>query len=92
LYFLPLVQGLDKPVQRIILAAGVTYVCGAFGMELVGGYIASADIGNVAYRIEVIAEESLEITGLTLFVSALLLQLGSLLPPATIRFAAGKFR
>jgi hypothetical protein len=74
------------------LAAGVTYVCGAFGIELVGGSIASADIGNVAYRFAVIAVGSLEITGLTLFVSARLLQLGSLLPPATIRFAAGKFR
>jgi hypothetical protein len=89
LYFLPLVTRLPPPLRRPLVISGAVFVAGAFGMELVGGYIYSTGLGKVPYIFAVIGEESLEMIGLTLFLLALFDLLASSRPPAAFRFLAG---
>jgi hypothetical protein len=89
LYFRPLVNSLQAPVRMQVIVSGTVFVAGAFGFELVGGYVTSAGLGKVAIALSVTAEEILEITGLTLFLSALVNLLARPRPPVAFRFAAG---
>jgi hypothetical protein len=87
-YFRPLVKSLPAPARLQVIVAGTVFVAGAFGFELVGGYVTSAGLGKVAIALSVTAEEILEITGLTLFLSALVSLLALPRPPVAFRFAA----
>jgi hypothetical protein len=88
LYFHPLVKSLPAPIRMQVIVSGTVFVVGAFGFELVGGYVTSAGLGKVAIALSVTAEEILEITGLTLFLSALVRLLALPRPPIAFRFAA----
>ncbi len=58
---------------RVVVAGGL-YIIAAIGMEMVGGYCLT--IGSpTCYRLEVVAEESGEIVGATLFFLAMVLLL-----------------
>ena len=84
-YFFPLVKQLVPQVRRRVIAAGAMYLIGAVGLELAAGYILTNNLGNDIFAIAFVAEESLEIFGLTLFVSALVLQLALFTPRVTFR-------
>jgi hypothetical protein len=64
---------LPRNAARGITAAGVVFVSGAFGLELLSGDVAvTFGRESLAYRLCSSAEETLEIAGLTLFLGALL--------------------
>lgn len=84
---------LPRPIQVQFAVSGCIFVSGAFGMELVGGYIvASGEATSAAYSTSVIVEEGLEITGLTLFLLSLCRQLDNNAMPAMLALAGGKDR
>ncbi|MEP4767720.1 MAG: hypothetical protein ABJY83_07415 [Roseibium sp.] len=68
LYFIPFLLRLPRRLALGMFVAGLVYVGGALGLELVGGLIAS-DHGMQAtnYIMVAIVEESLEMIGLTIF-------------------------
>jgi hypothetical protein len=81
IYFVPFMLRLPRPTAVRFFTAGAIFVSGAFGMEFIGGYFVS--IGGedyLPYRIASAAEECLEITGMTLFLSSLLQHLGETTP------------
>lgn len=67
---IPFLRRLPPRVARLMLTAGLVFVGGAVGMEMIGGRIAEAAGGDVtvlAYRLEVAAEEGLEGLGVLIF-------------------------
>jgi len=73
LAFLPFLFRLPRDIARRMVVSGAVYVGGAYGMELVGGYIASTSgVHGRGYLAEVVVEETLEMVGLTLFVLVLI--------------------
>jgi hypothetical protein len=58
----------------LFVAAGSIYLAGALGFELAGGwYLSQADASeDLRYSLLVAAEESLEMSGIVLFIYALL--------------------
>lgn len=73
LAFVPFLLRLPRRIARLIVVSGSIYVGGAFVMELVAGYIVVAHGPKTAgYYASVVAEEGLELAGLTMFVYTLL--------------------
>ncbi len=68
-------MSLPSNTRMQFLVSGFVYVLGAFGAELMGGFISSVGPGwsSGYYLTEVVIEESLEIIGITLFIRALIL-------------------
>ena len=89
LYFLPFLRRLPSPFGRRFFWAGVVFVTGAFGMEMIGGYVSDHFGRELAFGVEVIAEESLEMIGLTLFFGALLDCLAAHVAMLALDFRAG---
>lgn len=83
--FAPFLRRLPRAIFLRFLTAGLLFVGGAFGLELVGGhYVSSLGFGSSQYRIASSAEECLEIAGLTLFASTLLSLIARRAPKLTI--------
>ncbi|RDV15340.1 hypothetical protein DXT99_09780 [Pontibacter diazotrophicus] len=72
LFFSKFVLHLPNKTKVRFIISGVIFVFGAAGMEAIGGYILSDGYQKVAYNIGVIIEESLEMTGVLLFIRAVL--------------------
>lgn len=74
--FLPFLLRMDRRPRWMLMAAGALFVGGAVGFEMLGG-LAASSLGkdSAVYLVVVCLEESLELAGLTLLVSALLLRL-----------------
>ncbi len=73
IFYLPFLGHLPKRTRWQFVLAGVTYVGGALGVELVLGYWTDLyGSKNLGYGLIDIVEESLEILGMTLFFLALL--------------------
>lgn len=71
--FLPLIFGLPARIRNLCLLAGVVFVSGAAGMEMING--AYADVhgyNNVTYKVLSDVEECLEMTGVAIWIYALL--------------------
>lgn len=73
-------KSLPRKVGLQFIISGVVFAVGAFGFELIGGYIDSHPQvwPRGFYRSIVILEESMELIGIVLFVKALLLYIKSL--------------
>lgn len=70
---LPLLRRLERADLRAFLIAGGLYVMGAMGLELVGGQMETLlGVGNALVLPLTTLEEALEMTGLILFIGALL--------------------
>ena len=70
-------MGLDRRTRGLFAWAGVLFVGGAIGMELVAGLIAEAEgVEGVAHMAEQAVEETLEMSGSIVFLYALLDRLG----------------
>jgi hypothetical protein len=92
--FLRFVLRLPEPTRRLTILAGVVYVTAALGLEAVGGMIYER-LGNrptLGYELLVMAEESIEMFGVILFLHALLDHLARRWPEFAIRFAETESR
>ena len=84
LAFVPFLLRLPRATALRIVVAGFVFVGGAYGLELVGGYLASGGF-TTAHTIETIFEEGIEMAGLSLFITALLDHLAHVAPVLTVR-------
>jgi len=74
-FYLKFLLYLPASTRKRFIAAGIIYVSGAFGAELVGGIISlySHNLDTGIYLAEVVIEESLEILGIVFFIKCLFL-------------------
>ena len=74
LFFWRFLSRLPPEIRRRIWVAGALFVSGAIGVEMISGAVEAAgmDRFSSAYRVAVVFEETLEITGLVLLLVALL--------------------
>lgn len=70
--FRKFILNLPPKTKTLFVTAGIVYVAGALGMELVGGYIADNSGYGTIYGIASTIEEILEMLGIVIFVNALL--------------------
>ena len=71
---------LPRTSMRAFLIAGFVYVSGALGMELVGGAYFTTHSNDVVYGVIATIEEMGEMTGMALFILALLDHLARIAP------------
>ena len=71
---------LPRPSMRAFLIAGVVYVGGALGMELVGSAYFTSHSNDVIYGVIATVEEMGEMAGMALFILALLDHLARIAP------------
>ncbi len=84
---------LPKRTGFLFLVSGGTYVLGAVGMEMVGGYVRdvngeTSDTMSLLYTAVTTTEESLEMLGMALFLFALLSFLSQKVKQLEIKFHA----
>jgi hypothetical protein len=71
--FRKFIQNLPTKTKTLFILAGIVYVSGALGMELIGGYIAdSSGYNNMVYGMASSMEELLEMLGIVIFINGLL--------------------
>lgn len=70
--FRKFVLNLPFKIKVLFIASGAVYVCGALGMELIGGYIADTYGYNTLYGAASSLEEILEMLGIVIFIHGLL--------------------
>lgn len=88
LYLLPFLVRLPSRTAWLMLLSGTVYVGGALGLELVGGVFAEAQgMQAPVYLAIAIAEEALEIAGITLFIATLLNHIRDTFPAARLGLA-----
>lgn len=85
--FARFLRRLPPPFGARILIAGLGYVTGALGCELIGAAIASDGERPFWFWVEVVAEELLEMSGLILFIGALLDYLAETSGTVTLDFS-----
>jgi hypothetical protein len=74
LFFSKFLSRLPEKTKSAFLTSGMLYLGGALGLELIGGYYDEINgIHNLTYTMIVTAEECLEMTGVILFIRALLI-------------------
>ncbi|BAZ14736.1 hypothetical protein NIES4071_65800 [Calothrix sp. NIES-4071] len=77
LVFLKFITNLTTKTRNIFLIAGTTYIAGAIGCEMVGGYIVSVYTRqSIFYVFEFTLEEFLEQLGVAIFIYGLLSYIG----------------
>lgn len=83
-------RAIPSETSKRFIVAGVVFVIGAVGMEAVGGRIATL-IGqdNFTYSMITIFEETLEMTGILLFINALFLHIQNHYPSLTFSIKKG---
>lgn len=85
------VIALPAEIRLLFLAAGLLYVAGAAGLEMVGGYYASSSgVESAGYVAESNVEELLEMLGTAMFVYALLQYMRSHVEEITVPPASEK--
>jgi hypothetical protein len=70
--FRKFILALPSQTKSLFLLAGIIYVFGALGMEMIGGYIADHYGYNTTYGIASSVEELSEMFGVVIFINALL--------------------
>jgi hypothetical protein len=71
LCFIPFLRSLTRDIALRMVIAGLVFVSGAIGMEMLGaGTRESEGSSNVAYQLFVHIEEALEMAGVILFIAA----------------------
>lgn len=85
-YFAPLVRSLSTTIRPQLLVAAIVYLAGAVGLEMVGGSLVSDGHQSLGYLTVITLEESLEILGGFLMLTALLNQLRELKPAIVLRW------
>lgn len=89
LLLLGFVRRLPRRVQRLSVLAGILYVGGAVGCEMISARLVAADgsraLTSMPYFIEVLAEETLEMSGVALWIYAQLIYLVEHVRPGELR-------
>lgn len=100
LFLASFLRAMPARLRRMLLIAGAVYVCGAVGVEIIGGAVGlvltgraagveiiggNLHIATVIYEISVTIEEGLEMTGAALFVFALLTRLADMKSTVIVR-------
>ena len=71
--FRKFIFNLPIKIRKLFILAGLIYIGGALGMELVGGYLAdNSGLETTAYWIATLIEEFLEMFGILIFIYGLL--------------------
>jgi hypothetical protein len=68
--FVGFLARLPARIRRLVVAAGVTYVTGAIGLELVGGVLLETQAHRALYLLVAVTEEGLEMTASVLLLYA----------------------
>ena len=89
LIYLKFLLRLPRRTRRFFVLAGMIYVSGALGFELLDGYFVSKEINNISFAIVNTIEEYLEMFGIIVFVYALQDYLGRTFGPLTISIKQG---
>jgi hypothetical protein len=77
--------------RNLLIAAGILYIGGAMGMEMVGGYQAyTVGMQNLPYLIIVTVEELLEMLGIVVFIHALLSYINKYFGEVSWKISLGK--
>lgn len=69
--YIPFLRYLPDRTRSIFVNAGILYVSGAIGMEMIGGAAHSGEISRSFYQIAMPIEEMLEMCGIILFIYGL---------------------
>lgn len=85
-YFARFVFSLPRRTAVNFVIAAVLFVGGALGMELVGGYYAELYGEDLTYTGIATAEETMEMSGVILYIYALLQYIGEYYPSVGLRF------
>ena len=89
LAYLRFLRDLPPPIRWRFVIGGALFVAGALVMEMIEGrYDTQHGVENMPYRIMVAIEESLEMAGIVIFISALLTYLAALAEKVEIRVRA----
>jgi hypothetical protein len=87
LAFLGLLMSLPAKTRYLFVLAGVVFVGGAIGMELLGGYIDNLyGSNNLLFSMQVVIEETLEMLGIWIFIYALLSYIKASFQEVPLRF------
>jgi hypothetical protein len=80
---------LPRPVRQRVFLAGLLYLGGALGMEMLGArHAATHSVDTLFYKAVLVSiEEGMEMAGIIVLIGALLLQLSSSRPILMLRFA-----
>ncbi|WP_238178428.1 hypothetical protein [Calothrix sp. 336/3] len=70
--FSKFIINLPRKTRSNFLVAGLIYLSGAIGCELIGGYILDSRMRGIFYLIIITLEESLEMLGIAVFIYGLL--------------------
>jgi hypothetical protein len=71
--YLPFLRNLGRRIRRLSVIAGVVYIAGAIGCELISGYYFDAyKQKDVTYALIATCEETLEMTGIVIYAYALM--------------------
>jgi len=89
LLYLPFLRHLDRRWQRLFLLAGGLFVGGALGLEAIEAVYDSAVGDDFLYLMMVTLEETLEMVGAIVFLTALLSYLGTITSVIRIDIAEG---
>jgi len=85
--FVPFVLHLPRRTALLFVIAGMVFVGGAAGMEMVeASYVRAAGGDNLGHSLSVAVEETMEMSGLALFIFALLGYLGAQFGAVQLRF------
>jgi len=88
--YLRFLLSLPVRIRYLIIFAGILYVGGALGLELIGGYwVELHGVENVTYELMTTCEQSLQMAGILLFIYALMSYIPSELKDLT--FCIGSF-
>jgi hypothetical protein len=83
--FLRFLLRLPLSTRRLFVIAGGLYVGGALGFEMLGGLLLTKYGMGLATALEAVAEEALEMTGIVVFLHALLQHLGRIAGSVSFR-------
>jgi hypothetical protein len=87
IFFLKFLINLPKTARVGFIIAGIVYLTGLLGIEMIGGYYAELHTGaSLTYSLIATLEESLEMLGLILFIRALLDYLSTHFSEISINF------
>ena len=86
LFYLRFLFKLPKKHRVAFIVSGAVYLSGALGMEMIDNYYMTRHGNNYYYKLQTILEESLEMTGLILFIKALLTYLNDYYSELRIKF------
>lgn len=88
LFYLRFLFRLPKKHSIAFFISGAVYLFGALGMEMIDNYYMTLHGNDYYYKLQTIVEESFEMTGLILFIRALLVYLNDYYSELRIKFHA----